>query len=230
MEVHLISYPEESELIAKMAGVICYSGDQFLKDIKNNANRKSSEYLQKIIKSGHLSIIEHNSFVFYISGISRVCSHQLVRKRIASFSQQSQRYVNAENFKVVIPDKIKNSDFYDEYKNISEALFNFYQKMINNNIPKEDARYILPNATSTQLILSMNAHALIEFFARRICTRAQKEIRTLAIKMLKEVRKVAPTLFKETGAFCEFFGYCPEGDKSCGKELTLEELKEKKDE
>lgn len=228
MEVHLISYPEESELIAKMAGVICYSGNQFLKDIKTNATKKSSKYLQKIIKSGHLSIIEHNSFVFYISGISRVCSHQLVRKRIASFSQQSQRYVNAENFNVIIPDTIKNSEFHDEYKNISESLFSFYQKMINKKIPKEDARYILPNATTTQLVVTMNAHALIEFFARRVCTRAQKEIRNLAIKMLIEVKKVAPIIFKEAGAYCEFFGYCPEGDKSCGKELTLEKLKGKK--
>ncbi|GAH21218.1 unnamed protein product, partial [marine sediment metagenome] len=107
----MISYPEEAELIAKMAGLICYSGEKVFEEIKEKASLKTDEYLEAIIKSGHLSILEHNVFVFYVSGISRVTSHQLVRKRIASFSQQSQRYVSAENFEYITPDEINKSTF-----------------------------------------------------------------------------------------------------------------------
>ena len=227
IEVKLISYPEESELIAKIAAVICYSGENDLEKIKDKAKKKPSTYLKKIIESGHLSILEHNSFVFYISGISRVTSHQLVRKRIASYSQQSQRYVNAVNFSFVTPPSIKRSPLLEKYQNLANQCFELYNEMIEAGISKEDARYILPNATTTQLIVSMNAHALIDFFARRCCVRAQWEIRELANRMLEEVKKVAPRLFENAGAFCDFYGYCPEIEKSCGRAPTLKELKEK---
>jgi len=225
--VRLISYPKESELIAKIAAVICYSGEQDFEQIRRKAMEKPYTYLKKIIESGHLSILEHNSFVFYVTGISRVTSHQLVRKRIASYSQQSQRYVDAKNFKVVIPPTIHRSPFYERYQSLIKQCFELYEIMVQTDIPKEDARYILPNATTTQLIVTMNAHALIDFFALRCCTRAQWEIRELANKMLKEVKKVAPNLFRNAGAFCDFYGYCPENEKSCGRAPTLKELKEK---
>jgi len=208
-----------------MAGVICYSGENTYEGIKNSAEMKPEGYLRKIVKSGHMSIIEHNVFVFYISGISRSCSHQLVRKRIASFSQQSQRYVSAENFGYVIPDSIEKSIFAGEYKEAVRQNLDLYQKMIESGITKEDARYVLPNSTTTQLIVSMNAHSLVDFFVRRICTRSQWEIRKLAEKMLDEVKKVAPIIFKDLGAYCDFYGYCPENDKSCGRAKTIEELK-----
>ncbi|MHA1801109.1 MAG: FAD-dependent thymidylate synthase [Candidatus Heimdallarchaeaceae archaeon] len=169
IQVKLISYPEESELIAKIAGLICYSGENVFEEIKEIAALKPDEYLAAIIKSGHLSIIEHNVFVFYVSGISRSCSHQLVRKRIASFSQQSQRYVNAENFEYIIPDEIYKSSFGEKYKKIVNQSHELYQEMVKNGIQKEDARYILPNATSTQLIVSMNGHSLIDLLVRRLC-------------------------------------------------------------
>lgn len=169
IQVKLISYPEESELIAKIAGLICYSGENVFEEIKEKAALKPDEYLAAIIKSGHLSIIEHNVFVFYVSGISRTTSHQLVRKRIASFSQQSQRYVNAENFNYITPDDINKSSFGEKYKKIVKQSHELYQEMVKSGIPKEDARYILPNATSTQLIISMNAHSLIDLFVRRLC-------------------------------------------------------------
>ena len=155
------------------------------------------------------------------------CSHQLVRKRIASFSQQSQRYVNAENFEYVIPEEINKSSFGDKYKEIVNQTHELYQEMVNNGVPKEDARYILPNATSTQLIVSMNGHSLIDLLVRRICERSQWEIRELAERMLEEVKKVAPAIFKNLGAFCDFYGYCPENSHSCGRVPTIDELKEK---
>jgi thymidylate synthase (FAD) len=215
-------------MIGKMAGLICYSAEDNLEEIKKKAEIKPDEYLAKIIKDGHLSIIEHNMYVFYVTGISRTTSHQLVRKRIASFSQQSQRYVDADNFVYITPDKIKKSKYGKEYEDLIEKSHILYQKMVGEGIEKEDARYILPNATSTQLIVSMNAHALIDFFAVRICQRSQWEIRELAERMLEEVRKVAPTIFRNAGAFCDFYGYCPENDKSCGRASTIEQLKENK--
>ncbi|MHA1685890.1 MAG: FAD-dependent thymidylate synthase [Candidatus Heimdallarchaeaceae archaeon] len=224
IEVKLISYPKESELIAKIAAAICYSDKQSFEELQDLALTKPENYLKKIIGSGHLSILEHNAFVFYVSGISRVTSHQLVRKRIASYSQQSQRYVNATNFNFVTPESIVHSKHYDKYKQLVNEMFQFYNKLVEEGIPKEDARYILPNATTTQLIVTMNAHALIDFFASRCCLRAQWEIRELANKMLIEVKKVAPTLFKHAGAFCDFYGYCREIEKSCGKAPTLDEL------
>ena len=227
IQVKLISYPEEAELIAKMAGLICYSGEKVFEEIKEKASLKPDKYLEAIIKSGHLSIIEHNVFVFYVSGISRVTSHQLVRKRIASFSQQSQRYVNAENFEYIIPDEINKSSFGEKYKEIVNQTQELYQEMVNNGITKEDARYILPNATSTQLIVSMNGHSLIDLLVRRICEKSQWEIRELAERMLEEVKKVAPVIFKNLGAFCDFYGYCPENSHSCGRAPTIDELREK---
>ncbi len=225
IEVKLVSHPPETELIAKMAAVICYSKEHRFNEVKQTAELKPAEYLRKIIKDGHTSILEHNIFVFYVSGISRVASHQLVRKRIASFSQQSQRYVNAESFNFVIPDTIKNTELVDEYKKIMNSNFDFYQRMVDKGIPKEDARFILPNSTTTQLIVSMNAHALIDFFVKRICQRSQWEVRHLAELMLEEAKKVAPVIFKDVGAYCDFFGYCPENHMSCGRNPTIEELK-----
>ncbi|MHA1115279.1 MAG: FAD-dependent thymidylate synthase [Candidatus Heimdallarchaeaceae archaeon] len=226
IEVSLISYPEEAELIANIAAVICYSEESELEKVKQKAILKKEEYLSKIIESGHLSIIEHNIFVFHVSGVSRVLSHQLVRKRIASYSQQSQRYVNAASFSFITPKTIDELGMKEEYENKIKELFAFYTDLIEKGVPKEDARYILPNATSTQLVVSMNAHALIDFFSSRCCVRAQWEIRELANKMLNEVKKVAPVLFKKAGAFCDFYGYCPEIEKSCGRAPTLEQLKQ----
>lgn len=226
IEVKLLSYPSETELVAKIGAAICYFGEQKFSEIEEIAKNKPESYLQEIIKSRHLSIIEHNVFVFYISGISRVASHQLVRKRIASFSQQSQRYVNASNFEFVTPNEIEGSQFAEEYKQTAKSNFDLYQKMVNAGISKETARYVLPNATTTQLIVSMNAHALIDFFAQRCCNRSQGETQEIAMKMLKEVKLVSPTIFKEAGAFCDFYGYCPENSNSCGKSLTLSQLKE----
>ncbi len=227
IEVKLLSYPSEAEFISKVGAAICYLGKQKFSEIEEITKNKPDSYLQEIIKSRHLSIIEHNVYVFYISGISRVASHQLVRKRIASFSQQSQRYVNASNFEFVTPNEIEGSQFAEEYKQTAKNNFNLYQKMVNSGISKETARYVLPNATTTQLILSINAHALIDFFVQRCCNRSQGETQEIAMKMLEEVKLVSPTIFKEAGAFCDFYGYCPENSNSCGKSLTLSQLKNK---
>ncbi len=226
IQVKLISYPKETDLIAKMAAAICYSGGHDYEEIRSDAERKPAEYLSKIVKNGHLSILEHNVYVFYVSGLSRVASHQLVRKRIASYSQQSQRYVDAKNFKAVIPETIKKSTFIEHYNKKLEECSDLYQEMVDGGIPKEDARFILPGATTTQLIVSMNAHSLVDFFVQRLCLCSQWEIRRLAEIMLEEAQKVSPLIFKDLGAYCDFYGYCPENDKSCGRYKTLKEILE----
>ena len=168
----------------------------------------------------HVIFIRRNSKALWCGN----CSHQLVRKRIASYSQQSQRYVDAKNFRAVIPETIENSQFTEQYSKKLEECSNLYQEMVDSGIPKEDARFILPGATTTQLIVSMNAHSLVDFFVQRLCVKSQWEIRQLAEIMLDEAQKVSPLIFKDLGAYCDFYGYCPENDKSCGRIKTLKEI------
>jgi thymidylate synthase (FAD) len=180
--------------------------------LSHNQSKKITKFLKKEEVPPHLS------FTFAIEGISRSCSHQLVRHRVASFSQQSQRYILIELLidQVVIPDSIKEkaSELFDGFIKETQKI---YQRLVEMEIPKEDARFVLPNATETNLLLTMTGGSLIHFFGLRCCERAQWEIRDLADKMLKEVRRVEPELFKDVGPYCLQLGYCPEGKFSCGK-------------
>jgi thymidylate synthase (FAD) len=168
------------------------------------------------MKLGHLSVIEHSSFTFAISGISRACSHQLVRHRIASYSQQSQRFVRIEEPSYVIPKTIeKEPELKKNYGDLMSLIWKKYDELVEAGIPKEDSRYVLPNATTTNILLTMNARSLLNFFNLRCCLSAQWEIRELAWKMLKLVKEVAPTLFKNAGPPCKTQGKCPEDKKDC---------------
>ena len=171
------------------------------------------------MKLGHYSVLEHATFTFAIEGISRVTSHQLVRHRLASFSQQSQRYVkiDKEDFPFKVPKSIEKDEklakiFIDAVK----ELDGIYQLLLDHNIKAEDARYILPQAVTTKMIISANARELLHIFKLRCCNRAQWEIRELAMNMLKEVKSIAPTIFENAGPPC-VLGSCPEGKLSCGK-------------
>jgi thymidylate synthase (FAD) len=166
--------------------------------------------------------LEHATFTFGIEGISRACSHQLVRHRIASYSQQSQRYVNAKTFNYIIPESIKRDK---ELKKKFEAFIKnsaeTYATLSNAGIRDEDARFVLPNACETKIVVTMNARALLNFFKERICMRAQWEIRALAEKMLEECMEVAPVIFKYAGPSCETEMVCRQGKRSCGKYKTI---------
>ncbi|MEM2109124.1 MAG: FAD-dependent thymidylate synthase [Candidatus Odinarchaeota archaeon] len=181
-------------------------------------DEEAFKFLRKVIGYGHLSVTEHANFTFSIEGISRACSHELVRHRLASYTQQSQRYVkfSLSELKYVKPDTIKESMFNEEYDRLMLQIAEFYQKMLA-TVPVEDARYVLPNAACTNIVVTMNARELNHFFNLRLCNRAQWEIRELATKMLEEVRKVAPILFENAGPNCDRLGYCPEGELSCGR-------------
>lgn len=174
--------------------------------------------LEASLRSGHESIIEHAVYTFEIKGVSRALTHQLVRHRIASYSQQSQRYVNMDGFEYVIPHSMENHPHFhrDVWEEHMESISEMYRELLDGGIPEEDARYILPNACTTNIIVTMNARELRHFFALRCCERAQWEIRELANKMLEICKEVSPTIFENAGPRCEQLGYCPEA-KGCGR-------------
>ncbi len=161
------------------------------------------------------TLLPHLSYTFAIEKISRACSHQLVRHRVASFSQQSQRYITVKRLKekVVIPFSIGEDKNFQEFINASTDT---YEKLVKQGVPKEDARFVLPNATETSLLLTMDGKSLVHFFGLRCCNRAQWEIRSLADNMLKKVRGVEPEIFNKIGPYCFQLGYCPEGRFTCG--------------
>ena len=172
-------------------------------------------------------LLTHISFTFAIEGISRACSHQLVRHRLASFSQQSQRYIAVKRLKeqVVVPKSVVENA-HGPFTSFIEAASATYHKLLEERVPREDARFVLPNATETNLLMTMDGRALHHFFGLRCCNRAQWEIRTLVNEMLVQVRAVEPELFKGAGPYCYQLGYCPEGRFSCGR---MEEVKERYD-
>jgi thymidylate synthase (FAD) len=183
--------------------------------------------IKHVLSSGHHSVAEHVSFTFLIEGVSRALTHQLVRHRIASYSQKSQRYVNEKNFTYVTPYTIQKNKFLNEtYNNFMNNIMEFYTRLTNNGIPAEDARFILPNACTTNIVMTMNIRSLGEFFAKRMCKRAQWEIREMAEKMSSMCRDIAPTFFKDNKlgfAACIQNGFCKEA-KSCGMMPKLSDL------
>lgn len=197
MKVDLLSYLPIDELRESLSGVDISLGD----------------------------LLPHTAFIFSVEGISRACSHQLVRHRLASYSQKSQRYIKAGKLKelVVIPRTVadRGSELFDALIDIASET---YQKLLEADVPREDARFVLPNAAETSLLVTMDGRALHHFFGLRCCNRAQWEIRALADSMLARVRDVEPELFRGVGPYCYQLGRCPEGRFSCGK---MEEVRER---
>jgi thymidylate synthase (FAD) len=189
---------------------------------------KAKRIIKRVTGYGHVSVIEHASFTFSIEGVSRAMTHQLVRHRMASYTQQSQRYVTYDSLqKYVTPPSIMNNT--EVKKMFDEALVKIsetYKELLNLNIPKEDARFILPNAARTNIIVTMNARELRHFFNLRCCARAQWEIREVATEMLRQVKKVAPILFESAGPSCVKLGFCPEG-KMKPPECNVEDIKKR---
>lgn len=165
-----------------------------------------------------VDLLPHLSFTFAIEGISRACSHQLVRHRVASFSQQSQRHIPVRRLKerVVTPPTIEERAK-DLFFSLIEASSEAYQRLVEAEIPIEDARFVLPNAAETSLLMTMEGLALMRFFGLRCCERAQWEIKAVADEMLRQVRMVEPRQFEKAGPYCFQLGNCPEGCFTCGK-------------
>ncbi len=206
-----------------LAARLCYSPSG-IGELREDVSRKDvRDLVRKVLAMGHDSTLEHVTFTFGIEGISRAASHQLVRHRIASYSQQSQRYVSAD-FGYVTPKTVADEPaLMKEYERHMGASSRLYEKMSKAGIPAEDARFVLPNATETKILVTMNARELRHFFSLRTCRRAQWEIREMALRMLAIARKEAPLLFETAGPGC-FRGKCPEGRMACGEaaEVRLE--------
>ncbi len=210
MKVELLSYTPEPDRVVALSARLCYSKIGISELAEKLTEDKIRDLINRLRSSGHLSPFEHASFTFGIEGISRVTSHQLVRHRIASYSQQSQRYVKMSNGEFVIPPSVKkNPSALELVSSLNDTALSVYNKLIQLGIPEEDARYVLPQGITTKIIVTMNARELLHFFNLRCCLRAQWEIRMMANFMLKEVKKVSPVIFEKAGPYC-FSGPCPE--------------------
>ena len=222
--VKLISKPENMLRTVYTACRTCYSADSPLNIYDCDSahdEEKMLKLIKRVISSGHYSTIEHIQISFAISNISRACSHQLVRHRHMSFSQKSQRYVKEKGqFEYLIPETIENNEElkikFDEFMS---KISDFYLELTQAGIPAEDARAVLPNATSTSMVASLNLREMIHLANLRLCTRAQKEIRMLVKKMCGELIKEEPWLKDYLVPKCDRLGYCDE-DKSCGRKAV----------
>jgi len=235
--------------IVAYAAKLCYSKSEIGDLIEKQTDESIEKFINHLLNIGHESPLEHVTFTFGIEGISRSCSHQLVRHRTGSYSQQSQRYVNLdETYNYITPPAIEDDDeinkiyqetndmIFEKYKEISNMLTEKYIKegMAAKKASKkaiEDARFILPNACETKIIFTIDVRNLLHFFQERCCNRAQWEIRDIANQMLDICLEKAPYLFKNAGPTCAF-GKCKEGEMSCGSKINprpkqLQLIKEK---
>lgn len=248
LNVKLLSHTPDAEKLIATAAKLCYSSSDIESLRDGLTDDKVSSFIDMIVSIGHESVTEHVTFTFGIEGISRACSHQLVRHRIASYSQKSQRYVNENGFDFVTPPAIEEiPEAKSEYDRMIAEITKSYEKLADiltekhtaeftaqgldektarskaSKLANEDARFILPNACETKIVVTMNVRSLFNFFRHRCCNRAQWEIRAVANEMLRQCMEVAPHIFAHAGPSCVAEGKCPEGKMTCGK---INEVKE----
>ena len=239
MLVELIAHTNDPERTIAAAAKLCYSDAHIDTLLEGLTPEKTAAFLQKLSDVGHASPIEHASFTFAIEGVSRSLLAQITRHRIASFSVQSQRYVKENSFSYVVPPEIEANegakalyiktmdDIQKSYVALSDLLYEKHlaelggpeiagNKTKARKMAIEDARFVLPNACETKIMMTMNARSLYNFFRLRCCNRAQWEIRALAWQMLDICRETAPALFKKAGPAC-LYGACDQGKMSCGR-------------
>jgi len=245
MQVKLIAHTNDPEKTIAAAAKLCYSDAHIETLLDGLTPEKTAAFLQKLSDLGHASPIEHASFTFGVEGVSRTFLAQVTRHRIASFSVQSQRYVRLEDFRYVIPPEIEaipqakakfieamNADaahYLELVKSLEEAhtkelvAAGLSEKAARQKAGKkanEDARFVLPNACETKMVMTMNCRSLLNFFNLRCCDRAQWEIRAVADEMLRLVFPLAPHIFASAGPRC-LVGPCPEGAMCCGKQAEI---------
>ena len=248
MQVKLLAHTPEPEKLVATAAKLCYSSSDVDSLMDGLTDEKVESFVDMLASIGHESPMEHASFTFAIEGISRACSHQLVRHRIASYSQKSQRYVNENGFEFITPPAIEEcpeakaefekqmAQIVESYDKIAGLLTEMHEKaMLAEGMDEksakskarkkanEDARFVLPNACETKIIVSMNVRTLFNFFKHRCCNRAQWEIRAVANEMLRLCLDVAPHIFAYAGPSCVSKGKCPEGKMTCGKMKEMQD-------
>lgn len=217
MHVELLYHTPEPERAIATAARLCYAPVGAAELMESLSDEKVRSILRTVITSGHHSTLEHASYTFAIDGVSRALTHQLVRHRLASYNQQSQRYVAfTEGLSVVKPDSVKaDPELERVFDQGIQAAVSAYEKLLEAGVPAEDARYLLPNAAESKIVVTMNVRELLHFFSLRCCKRAQWEIRHMAMRMLELAAPTAPYIFADAGAPC-VRGRCTEGRMSCG--------------
>ena len=227
LKVELLACTPNPEALIYAAFRQCYHkgfvGDMWPRLLAGEVSPEvQGQFIGEISNSGHTSPLEHVQLTFAAEGVSRALTHQLVRHRIASYSQQSQRYVGEHDFEAIVPPSIAaRPEAAAKFAALMAQIRTAYEELTDLGIPKEDARYVLANATETKVVITMNARTLLHFFSLRCCMRAQWEIRAMAEAMLKEARQAAPLLFAKAGPTCLSAGYCSEGKMSCGRAQPL---------
>lgn len=222
--------PCPSETVAAAAR-LCYSNADIAAVSERMQGERADEFVRMLDEMGHESPIEHASFTFGIEGVSRTFLAQITRHRLASYSVQSQRYVDKHDFSYIVPPSVQeNPEAIAEFEKCMRQCAESYERLaelLSGGDPQkrrkvlEDARFVLPGACDTRMIVTMNARSLRGFFRQRCCRRAQWEIRAVACEMLRLAREAAPALFRTAGPPC-LAGPCPEGKMSCG---NMEEVR-----
>lgn len=214
--VILLAHTPQAEEVVALAVKVCRSAQDFSELKAMLTPEKTRKLIKQVIKMGHLSVLEHAAFTFFIKGISRACSHQVVRHRIASFAQQSLRHTEVENedFYYLPPTLPQTPEIQQTLTDFMDKTRDFYRHLLEQGVAAEDARYFLPMATVSNMVVTMNARELLHFFTLRGCRKAQLEIRELAEAMLQLVKPLAPNIFALAGPPCRR-GHCPEDDKNC---------------
>jgi thymidylate synthase (FAD) len=226
LQVTLLQHTPDPDRAVAIAGRLCYAPVSAA-DLKQGMSGEDvAKLVRVLVRSGHHSALEHASFSFAIDGVSRALTHQLVRHRVASYNQQSQRYVNfgAGDSFIIPPSIAANAEAQEVFLTAMEQARMAYDRLVELGLAEgrkresvqEDARFVLPNAAETKIVVTMNARELRHFFQVRCCNRAQWEIRALSWEMLAVVTELAPNLFEGAGPGC-LQGGCPEGKMTCGK-------------
>ena len=229
LNVTLIAHTPEPEKVIAMASRTCYSALDLEGLDKKTDTTDNAAYIRRVLASGHTSIAEHASFTFGLEGVSRTLLAQITRHRVASFSVQSQRYVSvagAEVFDYVLPPRIRalgpeaEEKFVQQMKTMQRWYDEWSEALGQDSA--EDARFVLPGAAATRIVMTMNARELLHFFSLRMCNRAQWEVREAAWRMYELVYPLAPSVFENAGPGCAR-GACPEGKRSCGRAAEVRE-------
>lgn len=218
MDVRLLSHTPDPERAVAVAARLCYAPVGAADLMEHMSDEAVHKVLYTIMSSGHFSALEHVAYTFAVDGVSRAMTHQLVRHRLASYNQQSQRYVSYsdEPSFIVPPDVDADPAIRAAYLQACGSAFIEYRTLIEAGVKPEDARYLLPNAMETKIVITMNVRELLHFLELRCCRRAQWEIRDLALRMLELVEPTAPYIFMDAGASCRR-GPCREGKMTCGE-------------
>jgi thymidylate synthase (FAD) len=234
-KVSLLRRTPDPEGVIASAAKLCYASET--ESLLDQDPKRAAGFVKRLAAMGHMSPVEHAVFTFYIEGVSRAMTHQLVRHRIASYSQRSQRYVGHDEFDYVVPPQLEGrkvetgsgeADAVDYYEETMRLIAERYGKLNDalgrtGEASNEDARYVLPNACETKIFVTMNARELLHFFEERLCMRAQWEIRETADEMLRLAKEACPAVFQGSGPKCLRHGGCPEGKMTCGKYAEMKE-------